>query len=47
MRPGARYADLSMESCPLRNQHDQLAMQGPGAQLLEPGNAHTQSEAIE
>ncbi|MDD0976111.1 redox-sensitive transcriptional activator SoxR [Pseudomonas fontis] len=29
---------LSMQSCPLRNHHDQLAEQGPGAQLLEPGN---------
>lgn len=30
---------LSLEACPLRNQHDQLATQGPGAQLLEPGSA--------
>ncbi|MBD9482417.1 redox-sensitive transcriptional activator SoxR [Pseudomonas sp. PDM14] len=38
---------LSMESCPLRNQHDQLAAQGPGAQLLEPGSSDAQGDAIE
>ena len=27
---------LSMDACPLRNQDDQLAERGPGAQLLEP-----------
>ncbi|WP_248752729.1 redox-sensitive transcriptional activator SoxR [Pseudomonas sp. MWU15-20650] len=27
---------LSLEACPLRNQGDQLAERGPGAQLLEP-----------
>ena len=27
---------LSLDTCPLRNQDDQLGEQGPGAQLLEP-----------
>ncbi len=27
---------LSLDTCPLRNQYDQLGEQGPGAQLLEP-----------
>ncbi|MFK0089911.1 redox-sensitive transcriptional activator SoxR [Pseudomonas sp. NPDC090755] len=28
---------LSLQSCPLRNCDDQLGVQGPGPQLLEPG----------